>query len=346
MLRLIDANLNRISEGLRLLEDVARFLLNDAALSAALKSLRHELLGENPSLQKALLSARDAAEDVAAFAEEEARRADLPAIVTANARRVEESLRVLEEIFKLPTSPNLPELPDLAPEKFKKARFALYELERALSGKILRREKRIAGLYVIIDLEALGGRDELEVCRQAIRGGAKAIQLRDKKRSTAEILAAAKKLKEICAQSDVPFIVDNYLDVTLASGADGLHLGQGDLPIPVARRLLPIDKVLGCSTTTLKEALQAEADGADYIAVGAIYPTPSKAGAIVVGLERLRQIREAVSLPIVAIGGIDGENAPAVVEAGADAIAVISAVLGAEDVEEAARKLAERMEVK
>ncbi len=340
MLRLIDANLNRISEGLRLLEEVARFLLNDAALSAALKSLRHELLDH--SLQKALLDARGSAEDVAAFAEEE-RRADLPAVVTANARRVEESLRVLEEFSKLP-QPH-PDL-DLDPEKFKKARFALYELERALTGKILRCEKRIAGLYVIIDPEALRGRDEQEICRQAIRGGAKAIQLRDKKRSKAEILAAAKKLKEVCAQYDVPFILDDYLDVALASGADGLHLGQGDLPISVARRLLPIDKLLGCSTTTREEALQAEAEGADYIAVGSIYPTPSKAGAIVVGLERLRQIRKAVSLPIVAIGGIDGQNAPAVVEGGADAIAVISAVLGTEDVEGATRKLTKRMEVK
>ncbi|MCK5654136.1 MAG: thiamine phosphate synthase [Dehalococcoidia bacterium] len=339
MLRLIDANLNRISEGLRLLEDVARFILNDAALSAALKSLRHELLGEYSSFQKELLSARDSAQDVAAFAEEQMSRTDLPAIVTANARRVEESLRVLEEISKLP---------DLAldPVKFKQARFALYELERALTGKITRREKRIAGLYVIIDPEVLGGRDGQEVCRQAIRGGAKAIQLRDKKRSRAEILAAVQKLKEVCAQHDVPFILNDYLDIALAAGADGLHLGQGDLPVSVARRLLPIDKILGCSTTTLEEALQAEADGADYIAVGAIYPTPSKTGAIVVGLERFCQIREAISLPIVAIGGIDEENAPAVVEAGADAIAVISALWGAADVEEAARKLAERMEVK
>ena len=339
MLRIIDANLNRISEGLRLLEDVARFILNDAALSAELKSLRHELLGEHSSLQKELLSARDSTEDVAAFAEEEMLRTDLHAIVTANARRVDESLRVLEEISKLP---------DLAldPAKFKQARFTLYELERALTGKILRVEKRIAGLYVIIDPEALGGRDEQEVCRQAICGGAKAIQLRDKKRSRAEILAAVQKLMEVCAQHDVPFILNDYLDIVLASEADGLHLGQGDLPVSVARRLLPIDKILGCSATTLEEALQAEAGGADYIAVGAIYPTPSKAGAIVVGLERLRQIREAISLPIVAIGGIDGKNAPAVVEAGADAIAVISAVCSAADVEEAARKLAERMEVK
>jgi len=339
MLRLIDANLNRISEGLRLLEDVARFILNDAGISAELKSLRHELLGKNSSFHKALLSARDSAGDVAAFAEEEARRSDLPTILTANARRVQESLRVVEEFAKLPDIA-------LEPAKFKQARFALYELERKLTARLLRQEKRIAGLYVIIDSETLGGRDERKICRQAIRGGAKIIQLRDKHRGMGEILAAAKRLKQVCTQSDVLFIVNDYPDIALASGADGLHLGPGDLPVSAARQLLPIDKILGCSTTTLKEALQAEADGADYIAVGSIYPTSSKAGAIVVGLETLRQIREAISRPIVAIGGIDETNAATAIEAGADSLAVISAVLGAADVEEAARKLTERMEAK
>jgi thiamine-phosphate pyrophosphorylase len=337
MLRLIDANLNRIGEGLRLLEDISRFIIDDASLSAALKSMRHKILSEHFSIQKELLSARNSAEDVAAFAEEEMRRADLPAIVSANARRVTESLRVLEECSKLP---------DIAPDpaRFKQARFALYELERTLTGKLLRHEKRIAGLYVIIDPEALRERDEEEVCHQAIRGGARMIQLRDKTRSKAEVLAVAQKLKEVCAQYDIPFILNDYLDIAIASRADGLHLGQGDLPISTARRLLPIDKILGCSTTTLEEAVKAEADGADYVAVGAIYSTPCKADAIVVGLERLCQARKAISLPIVAIGGIDIENAPTVIDAGADAIAVISAVCGAANVQDAAQKLAERVE--
>ena len=342
MLRLIDVNLNRISEGLRLLEDIARFLLDDAALSAALKSLRHELLSMHSSFQKELLSARDSAEDVAAFAEEDMRRSNIPDIVTANARRVAESLRVLEEFYKLPQSFTTL---DLDPERLKKARFTIYELERALMGKVLRHYKRIEGLYVIIDPEALGEGDVGDVCRQVIRGGAKAIQLRDKKQSKAEVLAEAQELKQVCSEYDIPFIVNDYLDIALACAADGLHLGQGDLPISISRNLLPIDRILGCSTTTVEEALKAESEGADYIAVGSIYPTPSKAGAIVVGLERLCQIRGAVSIPIVAIGGIDVENAPEVVEAGADAIAVIGAILGAEDVEGAARRLRESMEV-
>ncbi len=340
MLRLIDANLNRMSEGLRTLEDVARFLLNDATLSAKLKSLRHGLAGEDASLKRNLLSARDSADDVGAFAEadSEAQRQDLPSIVTANARRVEESLRVLEEFAKLPEIM-------LESAIFKQARFALYEIERELTAKILRRQKRIAGLYVIIDPDALRGRDEVEVAQQAISGGAKAIQLRDKNRNKGEILSKARELKALCVQSDVLFIMNDYLDIAIASDADGLHLGQEDLPVSTARQLIPIDRIIGCSTKTIAAALQAQTDGADYVAVGSMYPTASKTDTHVVGLETLHQIREAISIPIVAIGGIDAKNAGEVMAAGADSVAVISAVLGAEDVEEAARQLAQSMEV-
>ena len=340
MLRLIDANLNRMSEGLRTLEDVARFLLNDAALTAKLKSLRHGLAIEDASLKRNLLSARDSADDVGAFAEAEgeAQRQDLPSIVTANARRVEESLRVLEEFAKLPEIM-------LDSAKLKQARFALYEIERELTAKILRRQKSIAGLYVIIDPDVLMGRGEVEVAQKAISGGAKALQLRDKNRNKGEILSKAMELKALCAQSDVLFIVNDYLDIAIASGADGLHLGQEDLPVSTARQLLPIDRIIGCSTKTIAAALQAQTDGADYVAVGSMYPTASKTDTHVVGLETLRQIREAISIPIVAIGGIDAKNAAEVMAAGADSIAVISAVLGAADVEKAARQIAQSMEV-
>jgi len=339
MLRLIDANLNRISEGLRLIEDVARFILNDPGITAELKSVRHGLAAEDSRLQEALLQARDSAGDVAALAEEETHRQALVDIVVANSKRVEESLRVVEELAKLPEVM-------LDSSRFKRARFDLYRIEKSIIAKLLRQDKKVSGLYVIIDPEALRGRDEMEVARQVIRGGAKAIQFRDKKRGKEELLARARELREVCTQFGVLFIVNDYLDIAIASGADGLHLGPSDLPISAARPLLPIDRILGCSTITLEQALKAEADGADYVAVGSIYPTASKAGAIVVGLERLRQIREAISLPIVAIGGIDESNAAEVIQAGADSLAVISAVSGAENVEAAARRLAEIMEEK
>jgi len=337
MLRLIDANFNRLSEGMRLLEDVARFILNDAALSSRLKALRHDLLSGTKRFHTALLTARDSEGDVAAFARESMSRGDVNDIVAANARRVTESLRVLEEFAKLPDA-------DLDAMKFKRARFAVYEIERELSGKVSRRGKHISGLYVVIDREALGARDEVDACRQAIRGGAKVIQLRDKMQGKPALLNSARKLQEVCAPSSIPFIMNDAMDIALASGADGLHVGQDDMPVAIARRLLPIDKLIGCSTTNAQEARKAEADGADYIAVGSIYPTKSKSDITVVGLERLKEIREAVSLPIVAIGGINAENARAVIDAGADAVAVISAILSSNDIEQAARKIAERLE--
>jgi thiamine-phosphate pyrophosphorylase len=341
MRRLIDANLNRMNEGLRVLEDIARFLLDDATLSARLKSLRHQLTIDDASLKRDLLSARESAQDVGAFAEAEgeAQREDIPTILSANAKRVEESLRVLEEFAKLPDS-------GLESARFKEARFALYEIERELTARVLRREKRVSGLYLILDIDVLGDRDELDVAEKAIKGGAKVVQLRDKRRAKGQLLSRARELKALCARFNVLFIVNDYPDIAIACDADGLHVGPDDLPVSVARQLLPIDKILGRSARTLEVALQAQADGADYIAVGSLYPTASKTDTELVGLETLRQIKEAIALPIVAIGGINADNVADVAAAGADSVAVINAVLGAENVEEAARLLAQTMEVK
>lgn len=338
MLRLIDANLNRLSEGLRLLEDVARFMLSDANLSARLKQLRHRLSEDNPSIRTALLSSRDSSQDVGAFAADAMHRSGVPDIVAANARRVTESLRVLEEFAKLPES-------TLDPETFKKARFTMYDIERELTGRVLRRDRRIQGLYVIIDPDMLGQRGEAETCQQAIRGGARVVQLRDKGRDRRDVLDSARQLHDTCQESDVPFIINDYADIAISSAADGLHLGQGDLPLPEARRMLPIDRLIGCTARTVEQAQRAEAEGADYVAVGAMYPTRSKEQPEVVGLERLRQVRRSVSLPLVAIGGINADNAADVMNAGADAVAVMSAVIQAGDVERAARSIAEKVEV-
>ncbi len=340
-LRIIDANLNRIGEGLRLLEDLARLLLNDTALTQQLKTMRHELIRGDWSFHQQLLQSRNSEGDVGinieAPAEEKQR--ELPVMVVANARRVQESLRVMEELAKIPDT-------KLDPEKFKQARFTLYTIEQNLLSKLLRQDKmkHILGLYIIIDTQALKGRSHIEVAAQAIRGGANIIQLRDKLHTKRELLPIAQQLKELCAEHNVPFIINDYLDLVLSADADGLHLGQNDLPIPVARKLLPMGKILGCSTTTVDQATTAESEGADYIAVGSMYPTISKETAKVVGLDRLRQIRQAVTLPLVAIGGITRHNAAEVIAAGADSVAVISAVLGAENIEDAAQQIVASLE--
>jgi thiamine-phosphate pyrophosphorylase len=343
-LRIIDANLNRAGEGLHLLEDIARLILNDAELTQQLKTMRHEILRGDWSFNQQLIQARNSESDVGIDIEPwgEEKERELPITVVANARRVQESLRILEEVSKIPGT-----TPELEPEKFKQARFALYTIEQKLLSKLSRQDKtrHLTGLYAIIDSQALNRRSHIEVAKQLIRGGVKTIQLRDKLRSKGELLPLAQQLKNLCSEHGVLFIMNDYLDLALAADADGLHLGQKDLPVKVARKLLPVDRILGCSVNTVDQATAAESDGADYIAVGSIYPTTSKETAKVVGVERLRQIRRAVSLPLVAIGGINKDNAAGVSAAGADSVAAISAILGAEDVEEAARQIIAAFEV-
>jgi thiamine-phosphate pyrophosphorylase len=336
--RIIDANLNRAGEGLHLLEDIARLMLNDSSLAQQLKTMRHEILRGDWPFNQQLIQSRDSEGDVGIDIEAagEAREREIPVAVVANARRVQEALRILEELSKIPGI-----TPKLDAERFKQARFELYTIEQKLLSRLLRQDKisKLKGLYAIIDSQALGQRRHVEVARQLIRGGAKIVQLRDKLRSKGELLPLALELRALCSEHSVLFIMNDYLDLALAADADGLHLGQGDLPISVARKLLPIDKILGCSVNTLDQATAAESEGADYIAVGSIYQTSSKEKAKVVGVGALRRIKPAVSLSIVAIGGINRDNVIEVLAAGADSVAVISAILKAEDVEEATRQI-------
>jgi thiamine-phosphate pyrophosphorylase len=336
ILRIIDASLNRIGEGLRVLEEYARFSLDDAALTQKLKNLRHKLVRVDARLQTQLIWGRNASGDIGADMEVpgENKQRDAAGTISANARRVQESLRVMEEMARDP------EL-QMDTNAYKQARFEIYTVEKELLARVLRQEKlkRLSGLYVIIDTAFLKGRKAGELARQVIRGGATTIQLRDKEDSTKDFLNLAMELRDICADSGVVFIVNDRLEVALASQADGLHIGQDDLPVDIARRLLPIDKILGCSARNLAEARKARKEGADYLGIGAVYPTQSKETAVVTGTDVLKDIRRAMDIPLVAVGGINETNLKAVMKAGADAAAVISAVMNADDVEKATRQL-------
>jgi thiamine-phosphate pyrophosphorylase len=350
---MIDANLNRSSEGLRVLEDVARFLLNDAELCQRLRTLRHEMARETKALRVGLLSQRNAEYDVGHLYHIPRREKKLNVektslqglldLVTANAKRVEESLRVIEELAKLPEMNS-----KLNSASFEQTRFTLYTLERDLISRMSRRDKveRISGLYVILDRQFLLGREEVDVARQIIEGGARVIQLRGKQSKKGELLIVAQKLREFCRQTGTQFIINDYLDLAMAVNADGLHVGQEDLPLSVIRRELPIDKIVGCSVKTLSQAKKAQAEGADYIAVGSMFPTTTKREATVVGVDMLKELKRTVSTPVVAIGGINQNNVDEVVAAGADAIAVISAVLGGEDVKGAVQKLVTKIDLR
>jgi thiamine-phosphate pyrophosphorylase len=345
IIRIIDANLNRLAEGLRMLEELSRMILNDIGLTRQLKTLRHDLIRGDLSFNMELLQSRNSTGDVGVALEVagETKQKDLPLIAVANSRRAQESLRVLEEMAKLPGVAIR-----LDSEAFKKARFELYTLEQKLVSLLLRQDKikKISGLYVVIDTRVLNGRSHVEAARQVINAGVRVIQLRDKTMEKNQLLQLARELQLLCRQNDALFIINDHLDIALAAETDGLHIGQEDLPVEVARRLLPGDKILGCSASTVDEVAAAAAAGADYIGVGAIYPTSSKDNIGVVGLDRVRQIRQSTELPIVAIGGINQTNARAVIEAGADSVCLISAVLNALDITRVVHDLVNIIEAK
>jgi thiamine-phosphate pyrophosphorylase len=193
-------------------------------------------------------------------------------------------------------------------------------------------------LYVIPDPRIGRGKDLLDQARLALAGGATALQLRLKEAPSRDFYDAACRMGELCRRAGALFFVNDRLDIALASGADGVHLGQSDLPCAQARRLAPEGFLIGVSAHTPDQARQAAADGADYLGVGAVFPTGSKSDAAPCGLEGLRSVRAAVELPLVAIGGITLEGIPPVLHAGADGVAVISAVVGQKDPQDAARR--------
>ncbi|MCS7221109.1 MAG: thiamine phosphate synthase [Anaerolineae bacterium] len=200
-------------------------------------------------------------------------------------------------------------------------------------------------VYVITDRRTAGGRSVLDIVRAAIRGGATVVQLREKEASTRAIIELGQALLEITRAAGIPLIVNDRVDVALAIGAEGVHVGQDDMPAAMARQLIGPDRILGVSARTVEEAIRAEQDGADYLGAGDVFGTPTKPDAgPPIGVEGLRQIVRAVSIPVVAIGGVTPQNASAAIEAGAVGVAVISAVMGAPDPEAAARRLREVVE--
>lgn len=198
-------------------------------------------------------------------------------------------------------------------------------------------------LYLITDENISRGRSHIDIARAAIDGGADVIQLRDKTSSSRKMYEDAIAIRSLTKAAGVIFIVNDRLDIALASDADGLHVGQNDLPPGVARKLLPADKILGVSAESVTEAQQAEQDGADYLGVGPIFdarstkPDASEPG----GFTLLSGIRNQTSLPIIAIGGINSNNAREVINAGAHGIAVISAIVAADNIQKATQELKE-----
>ena len=199
--------------------------------------------------------------------------------------------------------------------------------------------KKELQLYAITDRHWLNGRSLYEVVKESLDGGVTFLQLREKQLDEDHFLEEAKKLQGLCSEYNVPFIINDNVEIALAINADGVHIGQSDMEMKEAREKLGPDKIIGVSAHTKEEALLAQAQGADYLGVGAVFPTSSKDDAESVSYETLKAICEVVSIPVVAIGGITRENLHQLSGSGVSGISVISAIYAQSDIKEAAREL-------
>ena len=230
----------------------------------------------------------------------------------------------------------------LSAEWVARARQVLARAEQRVAGDVRTKTlSKLRGLYVIVDPEATRGRPVIDVAEAALKGGASVVQLRDKVNERGRVLEVARELKSTCGEHDALFIVNDDPGLALFSEAHGVHLGQADIPAAEARRVLKPGQILGLSHNSMDEVANSQAQGADYLAVGAVFGTATmgKGARPVVGVEIVRQVKSVASQPIVAIGGIDQDNVAEVVRAGADCVCVVSAVTLAEDPEAAASEL-------
>ena len=201
---------------------------------------------------------------------------------------------------------------------------------------------KIQGLYAIIDNSIRPELSNIEIAKRVLPGGTKIVQLRGKGLSSKELLEQAREIRELTRKAGATFIVNDRADIAILSDADGVHLGQDDLPIAEARKILGREKLIGISTHNLDQALKAEQEGSDYIGFGPVFGTKTKADAEEAkGIEALKEVKKKVSIPVIAIGGINLENLKEVIDAGADGVAVISAIVKAENIEETTKRFIE-----
>ena len=333
VLRILDANANRAREALRTMEDYARFALNDAAVCGELKAIRHALAGAFDGFAADAILHRDAAGDVgtAITAPGEMSRHAPADVVTAAGKRLGESLRVIEEYLKLDRPADAATV--------ERARYRAYDAEKALALATRPAAGRFAGvrLYVLIT-EAVCHRPWRDVAEAAIDGGADCLQLREPGMAAGELLARARWLADLCRRRNVVSIVNDRPDVALLSGADGVHVGQSDLPATEARKVVGRDKLVGVSTHAVEQARRAVADGADYLGVGPVFPSGTKPRDILPGLDYARATAR-LPVPCVAIAGITLDNVAAVAATGVRSVAVTAAVCASDDPAGAARAI-------
>jgi thiamine-phosphate pyrophosphorylase len=345
LLRAIDANTNRAREALRVMEDVARFGLDDEALCGSLKAIRHDLAGALGNLPIDPIIARDTPKDVGRDikTEAEGHRDGARGVAIAAGKRLTEALRSIEEHAKAIGEP-------MVAGRIEQVRYRSYEAERALTFALGSSRRRQWRLCVIVT-ERLCIRPWQDVARESLEAGAECMQLREKDLDDGEFLARASLLRAITREHGAALIINDRPDIAVLAGADGVHVGQTDLPIAEARRVVGLERLIGFSATTIDQARQALRDGADYLGLGPMFATITKAapgGRADGSLAGPALIREFTSLkteprPHLAIGGITPANVSELVVAGCKGVAVCAGVCGSPDPGDVCRAMLEAL---
>ena len=331
MKRIIDANLNRACEALRVLEEIARFLVEDKNISADLKNIRHTLNSLQDADYAELLLARDTEGDIGVSIKNPDKRSGIETIFKANIKRLQQALRVLAEY---------------CPENFdmlENLRYKSYTLEKNMWDKLKEKYNKFMledkKLYLVTNSDKFESEDLfLDAVASALKGGVDILQLREKNMPANKIIELGKKVKLLCAEYGATFIVNDRVDIAYVLDADGVHLGQDDMDIESARKILGNNAIIGISTHAPEQAQKAVNDGADYIGMGPVFTTPTKPGRPSVGLEYAKWVSENIKISAFAIGGIDLTNVQDVINAGAKKIAVVRAIINSDSPEKAAQE--------
>jgi len=334
--RVLDANANRAREAMRVAEEAARFALERPDLAEALKTMRHDLRAALDHFDAdALLRARDTAGDVGTrlATEAEGRRAGTADVARAAMKRLTEALRAIEEYGKT--------LDAEVAAAAERLRYRAYDLEKRLAEASEPAGRLAAGGVCVLLTESLSARPWEEVLAAVLAGGAAAVQVREKDLPDGLLLERARAAADACHRAGALCIINDRPDVAVLAAADGVHVGQGDLPPGAARRIVGPDRLVGVSTHNLAQARAAAEAGADYIGCGPMFQSTTKPQSVVPGPALCREVTRAVGLPVMAIGGITPENAGEVLAAGARWLAVSAAVCSADDPESATRGLVE-----
>lgn len=315
--RILDANLDRTREGLRIIEEWCRFGLNSGELAEECKHLRQEIARWHTMTLRSYRNTTDDPGTELTHPQEE-QRSGIEQLLQANFCRVQEALRVLEEYGKL----YHPEMGST----FKQMRYQVYTLESRLLAHERHKVLQNSYLYLVTS----PGEKLFAIVEAALQGGLTLVQYRDKNSNDETRLKIAQKLCQLCHRYDALFLVNDRVDIAVAVDADGVHLGQEDIPIQLARQVLGPQRLIGRSTHSPEDMKRAIQEGADYIGVGPVYETPTKAGKVAAGLEYVSHAVKNSSVPWFAIGGIDMNNFDDVMATGCERVAVVRSIMNAE----------------